>query len=161
MNYTENYQPNQWEPADRVLRTDFNEDNRKIDAALETIASAAAQANCQIIMGHYTGSGTYGSENKNTLSFQKTPVFLLVVGDYMMFALNPQNRTASLCAQGGNNYYGNILTWDNNSISWYNQSLAALQCNSNGTTYYYIVYDNNSDYLQKARKYGHFTGYKN
>ena len=23
------------------------------------------------------------------------------------------------------------------------------------------VYFNNSDYLQKARKYGHFTGYKN
>ena len=23
------------------------------------------------------------------------------------------------------------------------------------------VIDNNSDYLQKARKYGHFTGYKN
>ena len=26
---------------------------------------------------------------------------------------------------------------------------------------YYIVKYNNSDYLQKARKYGHFTGYKN
>lgn len=25
----------------------------------------------------------------------------------------------------------------------------------------FIVLDNNSDYLQKARKYGHFTGYKN
>lgn len=24
-----------------------------------------------------------------------------------------------------------------------------------------IVTNNNSDYLQKARKYGHFTGYKN
>ena len=24
-----------------------------------------------------------------------------------------------------------------------------------------IYYSNNSDYLQKARKYGHFTGYKN
>ena len=23
------------------------------------------------------------------------------------------------------------------------------------------IYVNNSDYLQKARKYGHFTGYKN
>lgn len=23
------------------------------------------------------------------------------------------------------------------------------------------IYPNNSDYLQKARKYGHFTGYKN
>lgn len=26
-------------------------------------------------------------------------------------------------------------------------------------TFYYLI--NNSDYLQKARKYGHFTGYKN
>ena len=26
---------------------------------------------------------------------------------------------------------------------------------------YLIVEQNNSDYLQKARKYGHFTGYKN
>jgi hypothetical protein len=24
-----------------------------------------------------------------------------------------------------------------------------------------IIYINNSDYLKKARKYGHFTGYKN
>ncbi|CCX36731.1 acetyltransferase [Clostridium sp. CAG:1013] len=28
-------------------------------------------------------------------------------------------------------------------------------------TYYLEVSNNNSDYLQKARKYGHFTGYKN
>ena len=39
MNYTKNYQLSQWEPADRVLRTDFNEDNRKIDAALTKCAS--------------------------------------------------------------------------------------------------------------------------
>ena len=26
---------------------------------------------------------------------------------------------------------------------------------------YILDYYNNSDYLQKARKYGHFTGYKN
>jgi len=32
--YTSNYQLNQWEPDDRVLRTDFNADNAKIDAAL-------------------------------------------------------------------------------------------------------------------------------
>ena len=25
----------------------------------------------------------------------------------------------------------------------------------------FYIYYNNSDYLQKARKYGHFTGYKN
>lgn len=26
---------------------------------------------------------------------------------------------------------------------------------------YLVIIPNNSDYLQKARKYGHFTGYKN
>ena len=35
MNYTKNYQLNQWDAADRVLREDFNEDNRKIEEALE------------------------------------------------------------------------------------------------------------------------------
>ena len=33
-NYTTNYQLNQWEPTDQVLRTEFNADNAKIEAAL-------------------------------------------------------------------------------------------------------------------------------
>ena len=33
-NFTTNYQLNQWEPTDQVLRTDFNADNAKLDAAL-------------------------------------------------------------------------------------------------------------------------------
>ena len=37
MNYTQNYQLNQWEASDRVLREDFNSDNRKIDAALAAV----------------------------------------------------------------------------------------------------------------------------
>ena len=37
LNYTEHYQLNQWEPTDRVLREDFNEDNRKIEAALQQV----------------------------------------------------------------------------------------------------------------------------
>ena len=40
MNYTENYQLNQWEPADRVLRTDFNEDNRKIERAIHALSAS-------------------------------------------------------------------------------------------------------------------------
>ena len=41
MKYTKNYQLNQWDAADRVLREDFNTDNRKVDTAL-----AAVQAAC-------------------------------------------------------------------------------------------------------------------
>ena len=33
-NYTNNYNLCQWEASDKVLRTDFNADNAKIDAAL-------------------------------------------------------------------------------------------------------------------------------
>ena len=33
-NQTTNYQLNQWEATDQILRTDFNADNAKVDAAL-------------------------------------------------------------------------------------------------------------------------------
>ena len=36
-NFTENYNLSQWEPEDKVLRGDFNEDNRKIDAAIKAV----------------------------------------------------------------------------------------------------------------------------
>ena len=37
MTKTTNYQLNQWEPTDRVLREDFNADNRKIEEALDQL----------------------------------------------------------------------------------------------------------------------------
>ncbi len=40
-NYTTNYQLNQWEPTDPVLRTDFNADNAKLDAALNELSITA------------------------------------------------------------------------------------------------------------------------
>ena len=39
---TTNYQLSQWDPEDRILRTDFNSDNQKIDTALKTQATALA-----------------------------------------------------------------------------------------------------------------------
>ena len=41
-NYTTNYQLNQWEAGDQVLRTEFNQDNQKIDGALKSNAEAIA-----------------------------------------------------------------------------------------------------------------------
>ena len=42
-NYTENYGLCQWEATDQVLRTEFNEDNTKVEAALNTLAENVAQ----------------------------------------------------------------------------------------------------------------------
>ena len=38
-NYTSNYGLCQWEPGDKVLRTEFNGDNAKIDAAVKAVDS--------------------------------------------------------------------------------------------------------------------------
>ena len=52
MNRTQNYNLCQWEAADKVQRTDFNEDNRKIEAAI----LAARKAPC-CVYGTYVGNG--------------------------------------------------------------------------------------------------------
>ena len=53
MNATTNYQLSQWEAEDRVLRTDFNADNAKIDAALKAIADQAHRAELLIEQANY------------------------------------------------------------------------------------------------------------
>ena len=65
-NHTTNYQLCQWEATDKVLRTDFNQDNQKIDAALAAVPKIAA--------GTYTGNGAAA----RTISLPFTPqaVFL-------------------------------------------------------------------------------------
>ena len=105
MNYTENYQLNQWESADRVLRTDFNEDNQTVDAAIKAaenytgvvealanqaksaaahaqaaadLAQATADGGVKIAVGSYTGSGAYGSAHPNSLTFTFKPLIIFM-----------------------------------------------------------------------------------
>ena len=98
-NYTPNYQLNQWEPEDKVVRTDFNEDNAKIDAALagkaeastlealsKTVAGKAdtseitrleqsVAARTTLVAGFYTGDG----QESRIINLGFTPRALLVM----------------------------------------------------------------------------------
>ena len=42
-NHTEHFSLNQWLPDDQVKRTDFNENNAKIDAALNDLSGGLAE----------------------------------------------------------------------------------------------------------------------
>ena len=53
-NKTTNYQLNQWEPEDDFLRTDFNEDNAKIEAALTALTAGQVK----VVAGSYTGTNS-------------------------------------------------------------------------------------------------------
>ncbi|WP_154038803.1 hypothetical protein [uncultured Intestinimonas sp.] len=94
-NHTEHFSLNQWLPDDQVKRTDFNEDNAKLDAALDALSGGLAEkagqaaldalaaevekkattaaleavraAMPKIAVGTYTGTGTYGDSKPCTL----------------------------------------------------------------------------------------------
>ena len=63
---TEGYQLNQWEANDDFLRTDFNEDNAKIEEALNQ--------KCEVVFGTYKGDGT--TIREIVLGFQPKAVIL-------------------------------------------------------------------------------------
>ena len=73
--YTANYQLHQWEPADFFLRTDFNADFAKLDAALAGKAGLADLAEkLGAVTGSYTGDGS--ACRTISLGFAPIAVFL-------------------------------------------------------------------------------------
>ena len=166
-NYTRNYNLCQWAAEDKVLRTEFNADNAKIDAALAGKASTSALTalentvnsklsglqgtvsgqetslslrNCQFITGRYTGTGKAGPDNPTTITFPRKPVFLVV--------RSPRDARAFFAISGqsfvwyplsGNNRSLN-LTWGSRSVSWYFSSTS-----------------NSDDQLNSAHPYDYFA----
>ena len=76
-NKTTNYQLNQWQGSDAFLRSDFNEDNAKVEAALTALAAkdksltqlmetkadqSALATKTEIVTGTYTGDGAASQE---------------------------------------------------------------------------------------------------
>ena len=56
-NYTENYGLCQWEATDNFVRTEFNQDNARLDSALDQLAGQTLH----VAAGVYTGTGLHGS----------------------------------------------------------------------------------------------------
>lgn len=138
MEKTENYRLNQWDAQDAILREDFNADNAKIDAALA--------AGAKIAIGSYVGTGTYGADNPNSLTFEFEPKIIIVTqskassASDMFLALRGQTGYTHFGSNGG--YYNGSCAWDGNTVSWWctNDSVGAnVQFNRTGLTYHYLV----------------------
>ena len=192
-NYTRNYNLCQWEAEDKVLRTEFNADNAKIDAALAGKASQSAISslqtalagkadvsaldslkstvtslstskadktaldnlkttitsqgtnlalrNCQFVTGTYAGTGKTGPSNPSTLTFPYKPVFLHVANTSeagRFSAVLGMSEVFSSLGGGANNKV--VFTWENRSVSWYNNSGSASgQLNDSRSIYYYFA----------------------
>ena len=118
MQKTENYQLNQWDKTDRIMMEDFNADNVKLEQALATQAEALGSAvakmgNCIIKTLSYTGT----NQNKQSITFEKTPLFVIIIGSNGEFM-----STYYGCAKGysiaGSLYQMSGISWTATSMSW-------------------------------------------
>ena len=141
-NYTKHYQLHQWEPGDAFLRTDFNEDLEKIDAALED------KGNCRIATGSYAGTGEYGNSHPNTIQLPfPAQMILLDVSTCHNFNSTPEYyflfRQAAEFMPDDTSNGSNVLTWSDSAVSWYYTDSHSdgpfYQFNKSGQTYQYII----------------------
>ena len=123
-NHTPNYNLCQWEATDQVLREDFNEDNRKIEAALK-------ERNLCIL--HCPHRGT-GESIAGFSTYRPTIMFFLVGDGRSLMMLKPANTAVCYSATGETTLVN--VTWTKMGLSWTAASGdAASICNKAGTEY--------------------------
>lgn len=149
-NHTANYELSQWEAGDLIQRTDFNEDNETIDAALKEHADGLAavtewlkspQHVARVAFGTYTGNGKYGSSNKNKLTFSFKPMLVIIVpqgGGYRFVPAIMVRPATSTTAINLTNHAQADLSWENLAVSWF-ASDATVQMNVDEAKYCYIA----------------------
>lgn len=90
----------------------------------------------QVYRSFYTGTGTYGRDNPNTITFTGKPQLIFIqLGNYNSQFLNP----AGAWAMSGNDKQNLSVTWGDNQVSWYSSDGAAMQGNKENYTYDFIV----------------------
>ena len=131
--YTKNYSLCQWEATDQVLRTDFNEDNKKVDTALnglstqmktkadQTALNAVAATIPKIAVGTYTGDGN----QKRTIPLPFTPKAVFVNSYF----------GATYDYGSGLHYFGGLAV-KGGPLKWYSEtdSISFLEIVSGGFT---------------------------
>ena len=97
--------------------------------------------------GSYVGAGTYGSTNKNSITFERTPVFVLIIpntlstGSSGLAFMYPQENLSRVLI-----YYSNTTGWrgwtttlSGTTVSWYSSISKEEQFNSSTVTYRYFA----------------------
>ena len=86
--------------------------------------------------GHYVGSGVYGSDNKNSLTFNFVPKIVIVMRQTLT-VLGVESTFIYIGQPGSES--NKLFMLHDKTLSWYNTDSAAAQCNSSSGVYYYIA----------------------
>ena len=117
--------------------------------SLISTAQSTADSKCKIVSGSYVGTGTYGSDNKNSLTFYSPPKMLIVtypgrVSSFTTYGLllyisGFNGLAPSLFTNRTDGFYVVTISGSDNTVSWYSTESAEYQLNKSGVTYNYIV----------------------
>lgn len=119
--------------------------------SLISTAQSTADSKCKIVSGSYVGTGTYGSDNKNSLTFDGIPKLLIVSSTVssayggsrtypqLVFVYGQSGGIASLITNGSDIFASATVSRSGNTVSWYSEDASAQQLNVSGTTYNYIT----------------------
>ena len=95
-----------------------------LDLALQLLLPLVGAA--VISVGTYTGTGTFGQENPNTLEFPTAPTVVTIYGGGQTLAISSTETSGTAYISG-------------NTATWYSETSAADQLNSQGVTYSYVA----------------------
>lgn len=99
----------------------------------------------RIETGSYTGTGSSGSSQKNTLTFDFVPAVVIITevsqssfypGNVLINGQTESNGIGSIPSSGGN--YSMAVDWTDKKVSWY-AGEADRQLNKSGVTYHYFA----------------------
>lgn len=101
---------------------------------------AQALGSVKVETGSYTGTGTYGSSNKNKLTFSGIPIFIAIGCDSSDIGAGVIIGVwGGALAGGSTSWMVKPTTYQDNSVSWYDTS-DQDQLNIRGNTYFYIAF---------------------
>ncbi len=96
--------------------------------------------------GSYVGTGTYGIDNPNALTFEFKPKFVVVKLSGAMSVYGSGNSFFWIAGDNGafslnelNSEYGTMIGIEGNTLTWYSTKAAEYQANYSGYTYRYFA----------------------
>ena len=119
--------------------------------SLISTAQSTADSKCKIMSGSYVGTGTYGKDNKNSLTFDEPPKMLIVTSsanasygstrsyDLLLYISGFNGLAPSSFTNTSDGFYIVTISGSGNTVSWYSTGSAEYQLNKSGVTYNYIV----------------------
>lgn len=167
--YTQHYQLNVWDPEDAVLRSDFNADNAKIDAAIQAEASARIALEGQVAQKASSSAlSSEASTRASAISSLNSQVakkgncqiyFSSYVGDgkssrtltfpkkpIMVFVMGDniilraiQGAPYAMCKTSGEAGAACSATWSGSSLTWSNSAANVTYICNQSGTTHYVV----------------------